>query len=109
MKPSGDRPDRTNAAGGTERAGATTGGPDRPLHPIAHVLQETYPADNYDTLGNDLTGLMIDLSRVPFDKGDQLPVGTTLPPPLPTPGPVHDNNVSGGRFRLSRLIALFRG
>lgn len=44
------------------------------LAPIAHVLRETYDAENHDTLGRDLTGLMLELARVE-------------PPPLAPPAP----------------------
>lgn len=34
------------------------------LHPIGRVLRSTYHADNHDSLGRDLTGLMLQLARV---------------------------------------------
>ena len=36
------------------------------VYPVGRVLRDTYHADNHDSLGSDVTGLMIDLSRVPY-------------------------------------------
>lgn len=47
------------------------------LYPIGRALRTTYDAENHDSLGNDLTGLMLALARVepPF-------VPAPPPPPL---------------------------
>lgn len=37
------------------------------LYPVGQVLRATYDAENHDSLGNDVTGLMLDLSRVPYE------------------------------------------
>ncbi|WP_375392309.1 hypothetical protein [uncultured Sphingomonas sp.] len=42
------------------------------LYPIGRALRATYDADNHDSLGQDLTGLMLELARVE-------------PPPTPAP------------------------
>ena len=34
------------------------------LYPVGRALRATFHADNHDTLGKDVTGLMIDLSHV---------------------------------------------
>lgn len=61
------------------------------VYPLGRALRSTYDADNHDTLGTDVTGLMIDLSKVPYDDSD---VGfmprapqpdAALPPSLPPP------------------------
>ena len=36
------------------------------VYPVGRVLRDAYRADNHDSLGSDVTGLMIDLSRVPY-------------------------------------------
>lgn len=42
------------------------------LYPIGRALRVTYDAENHDSLGQDLTGLMLELARVE-------------PPPAPIP------------------------
>jgi hypothetical protein len=39
------------------------------VYPVGRVLRDTFDADNHDTLGSDVAGLMINLSRVPFEPG----------------------------------------
>ena len=50
------------------------------IDPLGRALRETYDAENHDTLGNDVTGLMIDLSKVPYDP-------QAVPPASATPSP----------------------
>ena len=38
------------------------------VYPLGRALRSTYDADNHDSLGPDVTGLMIDLSKVPYDR-----------------------------------------
>ena len=84
-------------------------GLDGQLDPVARVLRSAFDANNHDTLGSDLTGLMIDLSRVPFDAADRLPA-TTGPDGQPQSLP---NGARGGernsQSKLRRLIAFLRG
>ncbi len=78
-------------ATGEERSDGEDGRPE--LEPIARVLRETYHADNHDTLGRDLTGLMLELARV--DDAD----------PVVAAAPVHGRpRASGGWWR--RLLGL---
>jgi hypothetical protein len=37
------------------------------VYPLGRALRATYDADNHATLGNDVTGLMIDLSKIPYE------------------------------------------
>lgn len=37
------------------------------VYPVGRVLRDTFDADNHETLGNDVAGLMINLSRVPYE------------------------------------------
>lgn len=57
------------------------------VYPLGRALRSTYDADNHHTLGSDVTGLMIDLSKVPFDAEEAAltprpaqPVPRTAPP-----------------------------
>ena len=65
---------------------------DAALYPVGRVLRATFDAENHDSLGNDLTGLMLELARIdpdgaPLQRGP-LPVETTEPvQPLPVPEP----------------------
>jgi hypothetical protein len=36
------------------------------LYPVGRALRATYNAENHDTLGRDVTGLMINLSHIPY-------------------------------------------
>ena len=58
---------------------------DVPLHPIAEALRKTFHADNHATLGRDVTGLMLDLSRVPFEPYEFEPIAPQLQPPPRAP------------------------
>lgn len=40
------------------------------LYPLGRVLRATYDADNHNTLGTDVTGLMLDLARVPYERDE---------------------------------------
>ena len=64
------------------------------VYPVGRALRTTFHADNHDTLGQDLTGLMIDLSKVPFGPDEAIapaaaarrpvaahPVAAAAPPP----------------------------
>ena len=55
------------------------------------MLRDTYHAENHDSLGSDVTGLMIDLSRVPYRpdaatpaEPDPLPAASTMRPSILT-------------------------
>jgi hypothetical protein len=37
------------------------------LYPVGRVLRSTYDADNHETLSAEVTALMINLSRVPYE------------------------------------------
>lgn len=54
------------------------------LYTLGRALRATYHADNHATLGQDVTGLMLDLSRVPFEPHEFEPL---LPPPPPAVRP----------------------
>lgn len=54
------------------------------LYPVGRALRATFDAENHDTLGNDLTGLMLQLARVDPD-APSLPRGE---PPVAAPSPV---------------------
>ena len=51
------------------------------LFPVGQALRATYDADNHATLSKDVTGLMLDLARVPFEPHEFEPIITTLTPP----------------------------
>ena len=34
------------------------------LYPVGRVLRDTFDAENHDSLGTDVTGLMLDLARI---------------------------------------------
>jgi len=60
------------------------------LYPVGCALRSTYDAENHDTLGADVTGLMIDLSKIPFEPSE--PARTLTRPthaavPMPEPAP----------------------
>lgn len=51
------------------------------LYPLGRALRATYHAENHHTLTNDVTGLMLDLARVPFDEDEVVPLPAVPPPP----------------------------
>ncbi|MBB4154890.1 hypothetical protein GGQ80_002806 [Sphingomonas jinjuensis] len=40
------------------------------LYPLGRALRATYDAENHNTLGMDVTGLMLDLARVPYERDE---------------------------------------
>jgi len=77
--PGGHDPGDTQGRDG----GRTDDGPDGKLFPVAVALRATFDADNHATLSRDVTGLMLDLSRVPFEPHEFEPLLRPLPPPPP--------------------------
>lgn len=50
------------------------------VYPLGRALRRTWDAENHDTLGSDVTGLMIDLSKIPYE-----PDAHPAPPIAPVP------------------------
>jgi hypothetical protein len=57
------------------------------LDPIGHVLRQTYDAENHDSLGNDLTGLMLQLAVVNDDPAVSTPAMQGSRPAVAPPRP----------------------
>lgn len=55
------------------------------LDPIGHVLRQTYDAENHDSLGKDLTGLMLQLAVVDDDPAQTSPGSRASPPAVAPP------------------------
>jgi len=54
---------------------------DPKLYPVGRALRATFDADNHATLSKDVTALMLDLARVPFEPHEFTPlVQSPLPP-----------------------------
>jgi hypothetical protein len=51
------------------------------LYTVGRALRATYDAENHHTLGRDVTGLMLDLARVPTDAPTPPPAAVAAPPP----------------------------
>lgn len=64
------------------------------VYPVGQVLRATYDAENHETLGNDVTHLMLNLARVPYE-----PLAARPAAVAPTP--------AARLGMLSRLGALF--
>ncbi|GEM71039.1 hypothetical protein [Sphingomonas aquatilis] len=77
--PGGHGPGDTEAWTGTR----ADDGPEGKLYPVAVALRATFDADNHATLSRDVTGLMLDLSRVPFEPHEFEPLLRPLAPPPP--------------------------
>lgn len=56
------------------------------LYPIGRALRATYDAENHDSLGQDLTGLMLALARVDEPVGGKAVV--VAAPIVPSPAPM---------------------
>ncbi|WP_445190919.1 hypothetical protein ACT009_09860 [Sphingomonas sp. Tas61C01] len=54
------------------------------LFPVGRVLRSTYDADNHETLSAEVTALMINLSRVPYEPCAKatVPVPVAVAPPV---------------------------
>lgn len=70
------------------------------VYPVGRALRATFDADNHDTLGPALTGLMIDLAKVPFDPSEAVP---PLVPPVPA-----EVGTPPSRTSWSRLAGLLK-
>ena len=53
------------------------------LDPIGQALRATYPSDNHDSLGKDLTGLMLHLAQVD-EPGQPSRASALQPQPAPS-------------------------
>ncbi len=51
------------------------------LYPVGRALRATYDAENHATLTKDVTGLMLDLARVPFEPHEFEPLLRPRPKP----------------------------
>jgi hypothetical protein len=77
------------------------------LYPIGRALRSTFDAENHESLGNDLTGLMLELAHIdpdaqPLSRG-AMPVPAA---PAAVPPPVHASTpVSWWRATVDRLLA----
>ncbi|MEH3158219.1 MAG: hypothetical protein PGN08_04360 [Sphingomonas taxi] len=77
----------TDQVGGYDRGGSEAELEERQdakLYPVGRALRATYDADNHASLSDDVTGLMLDLARVPFEPHEFEPI---LPPLAPPPRP----------------------
>lgn len=54
------------------------------LYPLGRALRRTYDAENHDSLGTDLTGLMLELARIDPDAAPR-PRGGAGTPAAPAP------------------------
>ena len=53
------------------------------VYPLGQALRRTWDAENHDSLGSDVTGLMIDLSKVPYEPAAVQPAAAAVPVPAP--------------------------
>lgn len=72
------------------------------VYPVGRVLRETFDANNHDSLSSDVTGLMLDLSKLPYEED-------LRPAPAFGAGPARSGMVEGAPARglLGRLGGLF--
>lgn len=54
---------------------------DPKLYPVGRALRATFDADNHASLSKDVTALMLDLARVPFEPHEFQPLPGAAPPP----------------------------
>lgn len=59
------------------------------LYPVGRALRRTFDAENHDSLGTDLTGLMLELARIDPEAAKltrgALPVPAVTPLAMPAP------------------------
>lgn len=83
------------------------------LYPVGRALRRTFDAENHDSLGTDLTGLMLELARIdpeapaPGRGAMPLPTPPDPPPALPveTASPSTSPAQSWWRAVVGRLLA----
>lgn len=91
---------------GQDRENELAGRQPTALYPIGRALRATYDAENHDSLGTDLTGLMLALARVeppadaPPAAGDAPAATVSAPSASPTPSAPP----AAGRSWLARVI-----
>jgi hypothetical protein len=61
---------------------------DAKLFPVGQALRATYDADNHATLSQDVTKLMLDLARVPFEPHEFQPFAKAPPTIAPIAPPL---------------------
>lgn len=86
-------------AGADDREDEPAGRHAAGLHPVGRALRSTYDAENHDSLGSDLTGLMLELARV-----DASPPATFPAPPHTEPAPAPAPPSSWLRRLLQRAL-----
>ena len=76
---------------------------DAALYPVGRALRRTFDAENHDSLGTDLTGLMLELARIDPDAEAKagLPAPATSVAPTPEAPVVQ---VSGWRAAWARFL-----
>ncbi len=79
------------------------------LYPVGRTLRATFDAENHDSLSADVTALMLNLSRIPYEPcaKDRLPVVNDLAAAVPTAVPLMETAASADSAAPS-LIARMR-
>lgn len=79
---------------------------DAKLYPVGRALRTTFDADNHDTLSRDVTALMLDLARIPYDETDRVgpPARRQIAPPTTGEQQEAEHGAQG-----NGLSALIRG
>lgn len=80
------------------------------LYPVGRVLRQTWDAENHESLGTDLTGLMLQLARVdpdaePLPRGAMPVTPAATPTPAAEPSPATTARPSWWRMALGTLKA----
>ena len=70
------------------------------LYPVGRALRQTFDADNHDSLGTDLTGLMLALARIDPEATPPSAPQIVAPPAPPTAAPA----VAWWRAAMGRLL-----
>ena len=80
------------------------------LYPLGRALRTTFHADNHESLSADVTALMLDLSRVPFEPCSSNPPGaggaTGKAIPLPMVAPLAERTVAPSFIARVRMLLL---
>ena len=74
------------------------------VYPLGRALRTTYDAENHDSLGSDVTGLMIDLAKVPYE-----PMAMSVHALAPAPASFPVAIAPSPRSLRDRLGLLWRG
>jgi hypothetical protein len=79
------------------------------LYPVGRTLRSTFDAENHDSLGADVTALMLSLSRIPYEPCAKHRLPEELPAATPTAVAVAGEPRAAAPSLIARVRTLLLG